>query len=152
MQKIIDRLITEMKSMPVIDTHEHLQTEAQTVQQPADLFTRLFHHYSTTSVESAGLAQAKAKLNDTSVPLEERWQLFKPYLPFVHDTGYFRCALIAARELYGIEDLNDNTYHASLLSAPGGGGYLLRVQGIQAPGILRFPGLRRGRFEYQERR
>ena len=115
MQKIVDSLVAEMEKMPIIDAHEHLPTEAEVIAQTADVFTRIYCHYSITSTETAGMpaydgVYPREMLHDTSIPLQERWRRFRPYLDAIRETGYARAAQITARDLYGIEDINDDTY------------------------------------------
>ena len=110
MQKIVDQLIEEMRQIPVIDTHEHLPPENDMVSRRADVFTRLYCHYSITSAITSGLKIEQMELHDTGIPLDERWHRFRPCLDAIRDTGYARAAQAAARELYGIADINDDTY------------------------------------------
>lgn len=110
MQKIVDELVAEMKRMPVIDTHEHFPAEEHMVSRKADVFTRLYCHYSITSAIASGLKIEQMELHNTDVPLDERWQRFRPCLDSIRDTGYARAAQAAVRELFGIEDINDDTY------------------------------------------
>jgi len=110
MQKTVDQLIEAMRRMPVIDTHEHLPPENDMVSRQADVFTRLYCHYSITIAITSGLKIQQMELHDTGVPLDERWRRFRPCLAAIRDTGYARAAQAAVRELYGIEDINDDTY------------------------------------------
>ncbi len=107
---MVQQLIGEMQKMPVIDAHEHLPGEDWAVTHAADVFTRIFCHYSLTNAYSAGMKVAREWIKDPSVPLAERWAAFRPYREAIRDTGYARAAQIAAAELYGIEDINDDTY------------------------------------------
>lgn len=109
-EAIAARLVEAMRRMPVIDTHEHLPPEADLVARPADVFTRIYCHYSMTSAISAGLAVEQKTLHDTSVPLEQRWARFRPYLDAMRDCGYARSAQATVRELYGCEDITDDNY------------------------------------------
>ena len=110
MDKLTQSLIAAMAEMPVIDAHEHLPTEEAVVAAPADVFTRIFCHYSLGMAEAAGLPNARPRMRHTAVPLAERWRLFRPYLDAVRHTGYAQAGLITARDLYGVEDVNDDTY------------------------------------------
>lgn len=49
-------------------------------------------------------------LPDHNIPLEQRWKILAPYWQFTRTTGYGRCILIAARDLFGIDDINERTY------------------------------------------
>lgn len=113
MKKIINSLITEMEKLPLIDSHEHLPAESEAISKPADVFTRIYCHYSLTNAISAGMPENhRAILKDTKIPLEKRWNHFKPFQAALEDTGYARAARIAARDLYGINEINDKTYGA----------------------------------------
>jgi len=103
-------LVAEMEKMPVIDAHEHMPTEAELTSRPADVLTRIYCHYSVTNAVSAGMAGDRMALKDTDRPLEERWAAFRPYLEAIRHTGYARAAQIAARDLYGIDEISDETY------------------------------------------
>jgi uncharacterized protein len=51
-----------------------------------------------------------AELQDPDIPLDKRWKDLVHYWPYTRTTGYGRCMLVAARDLFGVEDINDNTY------------------------------------------
>jgi glucuronate isomerase len=96
--------------MTIFDTHEHLWHEEARLKRKVDFFL-LFSHYSDSDLISAGMpAGAVRDLQNADIPLEKRWKDFAPYWPFTRTTGYGRCMLIAARDLFGIEDINDQTY------------------------------------------
>ena len=105
-----DELVAAMASMSIVDTHEHLSREEELRAEPPDIFTRLLGQYIPSMAASAGLSDARARLKDTRVPLEERWRLFSPTWESIRDTGYARSALRAARDLFGVEDINDDTW------------------------------------------
>ena len=42
--------------------------------------------------------------------LEERWQAMEPFWEAIRNTAYAKSTLIAAGELFGVDDLNRNTY------------------------------------------
>jgi hypothetical protein len=110
MDKMIQDLIFEIKKLPVIDTHEHLPCEEDIVAKQADVFTRLYCHYSITNAITAGMLDDRAILKDTLIPLDERWHRFKSYRKTIELTGYARAAQIAARDLYGVDRIDDSTY------------------------------------------
>ena len=111
MDELISGLIAEMAKMRVIDSHEHMPTEEEVVAREADVFTRIYCHYSLTNAISAGMAATdRDVLKDTRLPIEERWRIFSPYRRAMEETGYARAARITARDLYGIEEINDHTY------------------------------------------
>jgi uncharacterized protein len=94
----------------LVDTHEHLIAEEQRANLKLDL-SSWFPHYAASDLVSAGMALADLqRFRDTSVPLDERWSLFEPFWRYTRTTGYGRALLIAARDLFSIEDINSGTY------------------------------------------
>ena len=103
-------LLAEISALPVLDAHEHLPPEKNRTSTPVDVFT-LFSHYTQTDLESAGMTQEQYdRTQDTSVPLDERWDLFEPFWQHIRYGSYSRAALIAAREFYGCDDISRDTY------------------------------------------
>jgi len=109
MERSIQRLISAMAEMTIIDAHEHMPSEATVNSRPADIFTHIFAHYTITTAMSAG-GPDREFLHDLSIPVEKRWKAFSPYLDAIRDSGYARAAQVTARELYGIDDINDSNY------------------------------------------
>jgi len=96
--------------MTIFDTHEHLWHEDARLKRKVDFFL-LFSHYTDGDLVAAGMSpKAVSDLQNPEIPLEKRWKDFAPYWPFTRTTGYGRCMLIAARDLFGIEDINEQTY------------------------------------------
>jgi predicted TIM-barrel fold metal-dependent hydrolase len=96
--------------MTIFDTHEHFWHEDVRLQRKVDVFL-LFSHYTDSDLVTAGMSpQAVRDLQNPDIPLEKRWKDFAPYWPFSRTTGYGRCMLIAARDLFGVEDINERTY------------------------------------------
>ncbi len=94
----------------IFDTHEHIWHEETRLRNKVDFF-HLFSHYTDSDLVSAGMSsQAADNLQNLAVPLETRWKDFAPYWAYTRTTGYGRCMLIAARDLFGIEDVNEQTY------------------------------------------
>ncbi len=97
-------------ALPVIDTHEHLETEAERNARPLDV-CHWFSHYASSDLVSAGLSPDDlAFCRDISNPLPERWAKIAPYWRFVKYTAYGRALRIAARDLFDVDDLSDETY------------------------------------------
>jgi len=127
LSRIERRLIAAMEKMEIIDAHEHLPPEHMRVSSQVDVFT-LFSHYTHVDLRSAGMIEeAYQRLFDREVPLSERWRSFREWLPYIRHGSYARPAFIAAREFYGCDDINDDTYE--LLSE--------RMQAANTPGIYR---------------
>ncbi len=103
------RLIEAMQEMPVIDAHEHLPPESDRIAMDVDVLT-LFSHYTQTDLESAGMTQEQYDwLQDASVALDERWNVFEPFYERIKFGSYARAARIAAQRFYGA-DIGPDTY------------------------------------------
>ena len=108
----IAKSLREMATgMTIFDTHEHIMQEETRLRSRVDFF-HLFSHYTDADLVSAGMSSQTAdNLQKQDIPLETRWRHFAPYWAYTRTTGYGRCMLIAARDLFGIEDINEHTYH-----------------------------------------
>lgn len=106
-----ERIITAVNEIWIIDTHEHLVTESGRLQRADNIdFTYLFRHYAKEDLISASSRKGLIEVfYNNTFPLEERWQLFNPFYKAMRSTGYGRVPLIAARDLFQINDINDDT-------------------------------------------
>lgn len=108
-----DRIISAVNEIRIIDTHEHLGTEEQRLQSSDKIdFTYLFRHYAKEDLISASNNSNKGLIEliyKSDFPLSDRWELLKPYYKAMRSTGYGRVPLIAARDLYGVSDINKST-------------------------------------------
>lgn len=118
----------------LVDTHEHIMPESERNQYAVD-FGYLFAHYNTSDLVSAGMPlplmeavrlpmhfyrQAHSKrmklrrlpsLPDRyDMSLEERWKALAPYWEAIKNTAYARQTLIVMRDIFGFDDLTDETY------------------------------------------
>lgn len=111
-----------MSTMDIIDAHEHLPPEQVRTSTPQDVFT-LFTTYIKGDLFCAGMDRSSygaglpnddrkqfESLLDHQIPLEERWKTFKPYWQSVRYGSFARAALLAAKMVYGIDGINDDTY------------------------------------------
>jgi len=110
--KIKEILIGHMDGLTIIDAHEHLISEEESLANGGvDIMDALLTHYITTPFHSAGMEKTRAWLSDKNVPLDERWGALKPYLPSVAHTGYYRTANMAVQALYGIKRLDESNFY-----------------------------------------
>ncbi len=129
-----------LEEIKLIDTHEHIAPEAVRLSLKLD-FTYLLSHYLSSDLVSAGMslddmeairAPGRKMLEalierlhprDPDYPfperlpleepsLEEKWRRFAPFWKKTRNTGYARCILIAIRDLFEIDDLNEETCQA----------------------------------------
>jgi predicted TIM-barrel fold metal-dependent hydrolase len=107
--RAFDTLLDHIHSLWILDTHEHLPTEAQ---RPADtdVLAEWLIHYASDDLRSAGLsAEGLAEARDSKKDLIQRWRLVAPHWHAAESTGYLRALALSARELYGIERINEKT-------------------------------------------
>jgi uncharacterized protein len=134
-QQALDEALADIK---LIDTHEHVVAESVRLGMTLD-FTYLMPHYISSDLVSAGMsvddleavrAPGRCMVNalrkginhrkadyefaerlPTQEPsLGEKWRRLGPFWARTRNTGYARCLLIAMRDLFGIDDLNEQTY------------------------------------------
>lgn len=120
-------LMEYMENIDIIDSHEHLPPEAEHLQLHTDVFT-LFSHYTKLPLWASGMKpEDKESLHNPDIPIEKRWQMFRPHFRNIRLTSYARAAFISAKEIYGFDDINDETYQE--LSE--------RINEMNKPGIYR---------------
>ena len=99
------KIIQAMAEMDIIDCHEHLPPEKQRTDSPQDVFTLFAWRQ---NLFSAGMdwPAVNAMLN-REIPLAERWGKVRPYWRALRLTSDARAALLAAKLVYGFDDIND---------------------------------------------
>jgi hypothetical protein len=137
MSELATRIRDVVNSIRLVDTHEHLLSEEERNRAAHDL-GYLFPHYASSDLISAGMppavletvrATARPVLMErmarigwirkpppfvtpsgTDLSLEERWAALAPYWERIRNTGYGTCLRIAIRDIFGVQDLNEQTY------------------------------------------
>jgi predicted TIM-barrel fold metal-dependent hydrolase len=98
-------------SIRLIDTHEHLPPESVRVNKVVDVLSQFYLHYTSSDLISAGMSMEDLiYIKDTKIPLDYRWAVFESLWEKIQNTGYSRCMEIAARDLYGVDGINSETY------------------------------------------
>ena len=95
-------------AIPLVDAHEHLDEESVRLGQPVNL-TRFFMYYGFDDVASAGLPPEASRFFADGVSGEEQWGMIRDAWPHARHSGYGRAVRLSIRELYGIDDLRDDT-------------------------------------------
>jgi len=134
MVQINERIHSEVEKIAIVDTHEHVMLETDRNDYALD-FSYLFGHYNSSDLISAGMPPrlmeaarlpmhnfrqlfSKRMKRRQPIPeperedmsLEERWQAIDPFWEAIRNTAYARATIIAAKDLFGIDDLNMDTY------------------------------------------
>jgi hypothetical protein len=110
MSELFQRLYSEIEKIPLVDTHEHLMSESMRLNQKIDFFY-WFSHYASSDLVSAGMPHPVLdKLLDHHLPLDDRWAEFEPFWRVVRTTAYGRVLLMAAGDLFSVDDINTRTY------------------------------------------
>jgi len=109
---IQESLLRAMEEFEIVDAHEHLPPEKVRLERKVDVFT-LFSHYTGVDLQAAGMPREYwDKIHDPAIPIEKRWEMFAPYFRHIRYGSYARPALIAAKEFYGFDDINEGNYKA----------------------------------------
>jgi len=102
----------EVDKVKLIDMHEHLSYPHNLVEMAKIDFGRLFAHYASSDLRSAGMPEADMaevqNMNSKWTP-KEKWQALEPWYQKSWNTGYCEALRIAMRDLFGIDDLRDDT-------------------------------------------
>ena len=100
-----------VESIKIIDTHEHLPSEEQRLAKQVDVLNEFYLHYTSSDLIAAGMSEEELLYTrDTSITLDDRWEVFEPWWQRIRNTGYSRCIEIAAHDLYGVDGINRGTY------------------------------------------
>ena len=100
-------LAEHIRSLRMIDTHEHLDKESEYVEQGPDILQDLFENYIQADLVVAGATEAAVKrLFDASDPdLRARFAGVRTAWERCRHTGYGEAVRLIARRAYGIEEI-----------------------------------------------
>jgi predicted TIM-barrel fold metal-dependent hydrolase len=124
-----------ISSAPIVDTHEHLHGEQTFLDTPFDILRDLFNNYVHSDMVVAGCGEDDLNALDTGSnnDIAARFRRVEPAWQRCKHTGYGEAVQIAAREVYGIEEITPEALEAKagmgqLLHQPGTRLRLLRDQ------------------------
>jgi hypothetical protein len=108
--KVLDAAILKsVDDVALVDTHEHLDEEEVRLKQPNDLM-RWFLYYTFSEVATAGIPDDRQKrFFAQGIGADEQWDIVKAAWPGARLTGSGIAVRLGLKELYGIEDLRDDT-------------------------------------------
>jgi predicted TIM-barrel fold metal-dependent hydrolase len=86
--------------LTVIDTHEHLSSEAELLGLQLDIFN-LFIPYIVDNLESAGITNNEmALMKNSQAPFKDRWAAFYKYYPAIQNSTYILALEASLAEQY----------------------------------------------------
>ena len=104
------RIRDHIKNQRIVDTHEHLMNPEGISKGPMCDFTLLLHHYADDDIKSAGMRKTEFdSLITSSQSVMKKWMAIKPYWEYSKNTAYNKVVLLTMKELFGFDQLNDNT-------------------------------------------
>jgi len=102
-------LVDHIRSLKIIDTHEHLPLESERPKD-TDVLSEWLLHYFSCDLVSAGLTDKDLSIvRDSQQDIKHRWKIVEPYWHAAESTGYGRNLAITASGLYGIETIGNQT-------------------------------------------
>jgi len=108
MSELRHRLANALQQVPLCDTHEHFCREETRLGAPVDFFYYL--HYVECDLASAGMSDEMGKLTTAKLSLQEKWERFWKFWPYVEHTGYGQALKIMAFDLFGVEEITPQTF------------------------------------------
>lgn len=100
-----------IQQTPLIDTHEHLASEDEYVNNGPDVLSSLFSFYPASDLQTAGATREAVELaldmNDSDV--EKRWSGIKEAWELCKYTGYGEGVRLLAKHIYNMDELTLDT-------------------------------------------
>jgi predicted TIM-barrel fold metal-dependent hydrolase len=108
-------LAQHIQATPLADTHDHTFKEADFVDNGPDVLQDLFHTYIAMDLTNAGapVAVVDRLLNPHDPDVEGRWNGVKEAWEHCQYTSYGQAARIAARLIYGMDEINLESIQAA---------------------------------------
>lgn len=107
------RIKSYIDNLKIVDTHEHLLFPAKISEWTSLDFMLLLSAYSKDDIISSGMsASVFNSLKKDSLSINKKWELIKPYLDKSFNTAFCRNALIASKQLFGIDEFDESTVTA----------------------------------------
>lgn len=111
-KNLYDELREEIDQIPLTDTHEHFILEEERLGMSLDMFY-LIPHYACSDLVNSGMPPSvleEVRGVSGNLSLKEKWNKFQPYWDRAKNTAYLRVLQIIARDIFGVEDINEKTY------------------------------------------
>lgn len=109
-RRSVEELMDAMADIEIIDAHEHLPPERERLKIKVDVCF-LFSHYTRNDLISAGMSSRDYdRMLNPDLPLDERFSILEPFLPYIRYGSYARAAFIALRDIYGYDTISRQNY------------------------------------------
>ena len=93
-------------TLKIIDTHEHIDREADLLGSKLDVFDMMIP-YIIDNLQSAGMTWDEMKLMDSKeADFKEKWDAFYKYYPFIRNTTYFLALRKALEDQYQLKSVS----------------------------------------------
>lgn len=104
---MLNDLYDFIQQTPMIDTHEHLASEDEHVNDSPDVLQTLFDFYPASDLQSAGATQEAvlAAVDSSNPDIEARWNGIKEAWELMQYTGYGETVRLIAQHVYGMETI-----------------------------------------------
>lgn len=110
MKRIDDEILDSVRTLEIIDSHEHLPYREDARDRQTDVLKEYLAHYFNSDLISAGLKPEQLnQVRDPDRPILDRWKLVEPYWNRARHTGYGRALDRSVQALYGIDQINGDT-------------------------------------------
>jgi hypothetical protein len=110
-QDVYESLLGQMAAVPVVDTHEHLMTEADFI--AAELDFGWIMSYTALDMGGAGMYRgpwgASQYVAYESLSPAEKWRIMAPYWPKAREARYATCTRRALKRFFGVADLDERS-------------------------------------------
>lgn len=103
-------LFTEIQTLSIVDTHEHLPLTEQDRDPNADVFMEYLIHYFSRDLLSAGMPKKTfQQITSPGLNPSEKWKLAAPWWEICRHTGYGQSLDLSAQALYGLTRIDGST-------------------------------------------
>lgn len=98
-------------SLEIVDTHEHLPPFENQRKQHTDVIAEFFSHYASVDIVTAGFDKQRFDqvVSNSSIDVCQKWKELEPFWEKTRFTGYGRSLTLAARDIYGVENISRDT-------------------------------------------
>jgi hypothetical protein len=113
-------LARHIRETPLVDSHEHLQSEAQFLEQPPDVLQHMFDGYIDADLIVAGAdPKAVERLHEpAAADVAARFAAVRDAWERCRHTGYGQAVCLVARQAFGIDELTPESLAAAQSRLP----------------------------------